>query len=538
VRCTLFRATIGALPCILSPLFALAVCNVPDTMNARLKAAPSAEAFADLGNWFAGAKQFECAASAFASASRLNPTSESLAYLWGLSLYSAGRDADSLVPLRRAAKLEPADIRPHLALGAALATMNQPADAEAEYRSALAIDANSPVALEGLSQVLLDQKDYPGVVALLSKTGSDGALSPLESLNLGIALAGMVKLNDAATVLHEGLNTAPDSLPIADELAFILMLMGRVDEAYAVFDLALEKHPNDQATQLLYLRIMVSGHSQKASQLAGQLLAAYPDQWEVLYLNAVLEARDGEFQKARAHLEHSIAQNATYAQSHRALGEALARLGDLNGAKQHLDKAIALGEDAPEVQYDLARVLHNLGDTNGAEERLHVYLQLKEAQSNKTQAAGKAESADQAIAAGNIALAVSLYRDALASDQDEPLLHYKLAKALEKMNDVAGEAAELDRAIKLNPKLAEAQNQRGYLAARAGETVQAEAFFQAAVEASPSYASAWVNLAATLASESKWREARSALDHALEVDPDNALARQLGQEIAAPHADP
>jgi tetratricopeptide (TPR) repeat protein len=538
MRCTLFRATIGALLWILAPSFAFALCSGPDTINGRLKAAPSAEAFADLGNWFAGTKQFECAASAFASASGLDPMSEPLAYLWGLSLYSAGHDADSLVPLRRAAKLEPADIRPHLALGAALATMKQTVDAEEEYRSALAIDANSSVALEGLSQVLLDQKDYPGVVALLSKPGSAGALSPIESLNLGIALAGMVKLNDAATVLHEGLNTAPDSLPIADELAFILMLLGRVDEAYVVFDLALEKHPNDQSTQLLFLRIMVSGHSQRAPLVAGQLLAAYPDQWEVLYLSAVLEARDGEFQKARAHLEHSIAQNATYAQSHRALGEALARLGDLQGAKEHLDKAIALGEDAPEVQYDLARVLHTLGDTNGAEERLHTYLQLKEAQSNKSQAAGKAESADQEIAAGNAARAVSLYREALASDADEPLLHYKLAKALEKMNDVAGETVELDRAIQLDPKLAEAQNQRGYLAARAGDTIHAKAFFQAAVQASPSYAAAWVNLAATLASESKWQEAKTALDHALEIDPDNALARQLGQEIAAPHADP
>jgi len=46
--------------------------------------------------------------------------------------------------------------------------------------------------------------------------------------------------------------------------------------------------------------------------------------------------------------------------------------------------------------------------------------------------------------------------------------------------------------------------------------VQAEAYFRAAVRASPSYVGAWINLAATLASESKWQEARQALARTLE----------------------
>ena len=116
---------------------------------------------------------------------------------------------------------------------------------------------------------------------------------------------------------------------------------------------------------------------------------------------------------------------------------------------------------------------------------------------------------------------------------DEARLHYKLAKALDKTGDLVEEKAELQRAIELNPNLAEAQNQMGYLATKSGDDAQAENYFRAAVRASPSYAVAWVNLAATLAGEDKLQDAKQALARALEIDPNNAQARRLDQVLAA-----
>jgi Tfp pilus assembly protein PilF len=78
----------------------------------------------------------------------------------------------------------------------------------------------------------------------------------------------------------------------------------------------------------------------------------------------------------------------------------------------------------------------------------------------------------------------------------------------------------------------------GYLAARGGDPARAEAFFRAAVQASPSYVVAWINLAATLASEEKWTEAKQAVDRALTIDPDNAAARQLNQAVMAQQSGP
>ena len=531
---------IAAAILLLSGPFALAstACIASPELQARLKAKPTSESYAGLGNWFADQKRFECAATAFASASRLQPKSASLAYLWGLSLCSAGQDDRALAPLNQAIRLDANDIRPHLVLAAALDRMKKTAEGEAEWRAALTIDPESAAALDSLSQHFVDRKDYSSVIALLDKPGKERVRTPVQSLNLGVAYAGRVELDKAANVLREGLNDNPDSLPIANQLAVVLMLLGRDEEAFAVFDLALARHPDDQPTQILYLHTLVSSHSEKAPDFGRKLLAAYPDHWEVLYLVGVLESREGDFEHARAHLERSVALNPGYYQAHDELGSILAKQGDLPGAREHLEKAIALGDNQPEVQYDLAKVLQRLGDTGQAQEKLRIYQQLKKARSDTTQAAGKAEVGDQAMAAGDPVKAASLYKEALETDPDEPLLLYKLSRALDKMKDFAAEKAALQRAIQLNPNLAEAQNQMGYLADRDGDLAQAEGYFRAAVRASPSYVVAWINLAATLASEAKWQDARQALGRAIEIDPDNAEARELGQALAAAHSGP
>jgi tetratricopeptide (TPR) repeat protein len=532
------RVIFAVLPWFLAPPLVFAACTPPDALSARLKTSPSSESYADAGNWYAGQKQFECAAAAFASAFQLKPSSASLAYLWGLSLYSAGQDEPAVKPLNLAKQLDPSDIRPHLVLAAVLDRLKEVAAAEAEWRAALAIDPDSAPALDGLSQDLVGQKDYAGVIALLDKPGTTRARTSTQSLNLGMAYVGTAQLDSAIAVLRGGLNSDPGSLPIADELSMVLMLQGREDEAFAVFKLALDKHPGDQVTQLLYLRAMVSSHAGEAVEYAHKLLAAYPNQWEVLYLNAILESQEGDFRAARSHLERSIEINSGYSQSQAELGSILARLDDLPGAKQHLEKAIALGDADLEVQYDLAKVLQRLGDTAAAQEKLQIYQQLKRSQADRVQAAGKAEEGDQAMSAGNAAQAASLYREALASDPDEPLLFYKLSRALDKIKDIDGEKTALQQAIRLNPDLAEAQNQMGYLAAHEGDSALAEGYFRAAVHASPSYAAAWINLAATLASDGKWKEAKEALGHALEIDPDNADARGLSRALASANPGP
>ena len=301
--------------------------------------------------------------------------------------------------------------------------------------------------------------------------------------------------------------------------------------------LALAKHPDDQSTQILYLHAMVTSKSDRALEYGRKLLAAYPNQWEILYLLGVLESRKGDYEQARVHLEHSVLLNPNYYQSQELLGTVLSGLGDLPSAKQHLDQAVALGDDQPEVEYALAQTLKRLGDTAEAQEKLRIYQQLKKTRSDAVQAAGKSEMADQAMAEGNPSRAAALYQEAIDLTPNEAILYYKLSQARDKIKDFAGEKTSLERAIQLNPNLAEAQNQMGYLTDRAGDLGKAETYFRAAIRVSPSYVVAWMNLAATLAGEEKWQDARQVLSHVTEIDPNNVQALQLGQALRDAHPD-
>ena len=499
---------------------------------------PTAENYHNIGTWFADHKQFLCAAQAFASASKIAPSSSSLHYLWGLSLFSAGDDSAALGPLRRAAKLDQYDIRPHLAAASALDKLKRTADAEIEWRNALDIDADSASALDGLSRDLINQKDYSAVIKALARKLSTGQLSSVQTVNLGIALIATARPEDAIRILRLGLNRDPESLSIANELGIALVLVDQDQEAYKVFEMAIQKHPSDLGTKVLYLHTLVDNGAERAPAYAKQLLAEYPLQWEILYLNGLLASRNGSGRQAHDFLERSIALNPRYGPSRTSFGKVLVSLGDLQGAKEQFEKSIALGDDTPEVEYSLARVLRGLGEMDAARERFQRVQQLNNLEAKEVRAATIEKSGDQSMATGEFSRAAAIYRSALGIDPDDPILHYKLSQALGKMTNTSGEKAELERAIQLDPKLAEAQNQLGYLAAHSGDLQRAESFFRAATQAQPTYVVAWINLAATLATDRKWDEAKAAVHRALQVDPGNDEARNLEGAIAQAHPQP
>ncbi len=89
----------------------------------------------------------------------------------------------------------------------------------------------------------------------------------------------------------------------------------------------------------MYLQALVLRKSEHAADQAKKVLALYPDDWQVLYLNAVVENRSGQFSDARRHLHRSIALNRSYAPARAELGKVLQELGDLSSAKTELETA-------------------------------------------------------------------------------------------------------------------------------------------------------------------------------------------------------
>ena len=227
---------------------AQAACRPPDDMKARFLDKPDADAYTDLGIWFANQKNYTCASDAFATSLQMDPDQKNLAhvaFMFGVSLYFQGDVQEAIPALQEAEKLGYQDNQLHIVLATALDSAHSTADAEAEWRAALDVDPELSTALDALSTDLIAEKNFQGVIAALEVPRLLGQRTPRQTLNLGAAYAAFGQLEKAAAVLRDGLNTTPDSVAIANQLARLLVELNRKDEAVTVLELAVAQHPDD-----------------------------------------------------------------------------------------------------------------------------------------------------------------------------------------------------------------------------------------------------------------------------------------------------
>ena len=146
---------------------ALSQCVPPPSLAAALKAQPDASAYARLGNWFANRNQPACAADAFDKAVAMQPDSADYAYHLGISLFSAGEPRQAITPLEQSLRIDSTSVDAHLVLGSVLSRVGRKADADAQWRIVLSLDAKSSAALEYLGRDLLVDGNYVAVIDLL-----------------------------------------------------------------------------------------------------------------------------------------------------------------------------------------------------------------------------------------------------------------------------------------------------------------------------------------------------------------------------------
>jgi tetratricopeptide (TPR) repeat protein len=351
------RVVVGLTLCAAaSALSAQQTCPMPESMKARLAAPPDADTFADLGIALANQKLYDCAVLAFANSLRLKSDSANVLFMYGTSLFFAGHAPEAIEPLQASEIIDVRSLKLHLILAAAFDQLHRNPEAETEWRAAVEADPLSTDAVDGLSQELVLEQQYQAAIDLLTDPLSARQRTAQHSLNLGAAYAGAGQLDAAVNALQDGLNTTPDSLTLANELAGVLAQAGRTDEADAVYRMALERHPADIDTALNRFRMLMAASPDRAKTVGEELLRTNPQNWEVLYLNGVLEAQNGDMESARTHLQAAIAENDGFALAHSLLGVVLARLKDFPGAQTQLERAIALGDISQEVQDNLARV--------------------------------------------------------------------------------------------------------------------------------------------------------------------------------------
>ena len=504
-------------------------CSGPPSLEAQLRAHPDADAYVALGVWFDRHQQWECADRTIRSGLKIAPDSARLNYLLGLGLYSLGQAQEAIAPLRQAVHIDPDVLQPHLLLGAALARLGDNREALGEWQAALKIDPSSKEALDGLARSLIAAGDYDTAIQALRSAPLDEKLT----FDLATAYKQAGMYDEATQALNHGLESFPDSDALTAPLVALNVDESHFQAATLLAEKIARRKPNDLEAQRIYLRtLVITGNNDVAAPLARSLLALAPHDANLLNLNGLLEQKAGDFAAARKHLEEAVALSPNDYNPRVNLGVVLAALNDPAGAKIQLEKALALGTDEPQVHFELAKVLRSLGDTQAAQLQLALYQQKLKEKSDLAVAVSKATEAAEAVKSGDNSKAADLYRQACAALPGNAGLAYRLAMVLDSMGDANGERTALEQAVKANPHFAPAQYRLGYMDFQAGDNAAAEREFRATVEALPDDAEAWISLAATLDRQAHLDEARAAIAQALQLQPDNAAARELSKKLA------
>jgi len=512
------------------PLSLWGACAGPQALEARLRAHPDAQANIQLGIWFGDHHQYVCAVQKLQAALELEPASPRIFYLIGLTYYVSGQAMEAVTPLQSAIRLDPQSLETRLILAAALSQLRRNPEALTQWQEALKIDPSSKVAMDGLAKCLIADGHYPAAISLLSSTARNEAMT----LDLALAYAGAGKLPEASGVLNQALRAHPSSFDLTNALITVYVNQNRYQDAAKLAGKMVKLYPNNLRAQATYLSVLIlNDEFARARPVGKKLLATAPHDFESLYLNGVLDREAGDYPASRTLLEQAVNLNPNHYNSRYNLGVALAKLGEYSDAKEQLEKAIELGGAEPQIRFELVTVLRNLGQTGQAAEQLKIYQQELQERANRTLAAGKAAEAEQELSKGNVQKAVEFFREGVAAAPQDALLNYKLALALDRVGDTANERTALNRAVEIDPDLAVAQNQLGYLASLQGDLPAAENYFRLALRAAPGYIQAWISLAATLAMESRFSEAQEAVTIALRLDPQNTSALQLRRDLAA-----
>jgi tetratricopeptide (TPR) repeat protein len=508
-----------------------APCQGPPALEARLQAQHDERSYMELGNWFGDHHQFSCAEQVFDSGLKHYAQSAPLNYLMGLVLYSEGKYEAALEPLLLSVKLDGKEIKSYLLLGEALSRLGRVPDAAQAWQAALQIDPHEKIALDGMAKALISIYAYDEVITLLTPETADENLS----LDLGVALGGASQLDDAARVLGDAIKKYPDSARLVDALVTIYVHQLRYKEAVRVSGELARRRPSDLEAQRIYLRALLIDSDQEISlPLAHKLVQRAPRDSDILFLCGKAERLAGDFENARKHLEEAAAINPKHANTHFDLGAVLAEMHEWGEAEKQFKLAIELGDTEPEVRFQLSQALRKQGKTEEAAEQLQIYQAKVKQKSDNTLAMQKATQAAEAAAKGDKKQAAALYREASDTLPKVAKLAYRWAMVLDGLEDYSTERLALERAVEDDPASALAHNQLGYVYSKLDETALAEEQFRQAVKAAPKYVPAWISLAASLAMQSKYPEARQAIESALKVDPGNKDAQELRNSLPAP----
>ena len=248
-------------------------------------------------------------------------------------------------------------------------------------------------------------------------------------------------------------------------------------------------------------------------------------------------AQNGDDEKATAEFREAVRIRPDYADAHANLGAVL-MLSDVEEAIGELEKAVSLDPALIKAQFNLAEAYGNSPSHGTAKqiEQLRKIISIAPDFARAHLALGKALLHD-----AKVSDAVAELRDATRLDPTSGEAHYQLGLALARSGQQEEAAAEVKKGRELSSADERNQNaeldiSEGRTAFQKGELQEAESKFRHAIKLQPNSPVAQHLLGMTLEKEGNTDDAVAAYQKAVELNPGDMSARQSVSRLKPPEA--
>src|SRR5438270_1284174 len=205
------------------------------------------------------------------------------------------------------AQLKPNDVETHLLLGQLYGLNHDSAKAEAQFKLAQGIDANSEEVALNMARLYSEQGDPKRAADVLNAIPVDDR-SPRIEFALGASYEQLKKNKDAIAAYHRALDMEPDNLDTERGLANALLGDGQLDEALKVLTGIVAAEPQDAQSQVHISEIQRrQGHYDEALKTLEKAKPLAPDSLELTYNEALIYDSLGRYDDATAVLTKMVA---------------------------------------------------------------------------------------------------------------------------------------------------------------------------------------------------------------------------------------
>jgi tetratricopeptide (TPR) repeat protein len=278
---------------------------------------------------------------------------------------------------------------------------------------------------------------------------------------MGCAWRQTMFWRDSETLWTHALACTSQNYVAYNELGLVLTGRGRIDEAMAYYQKALEISP-DYAETHNNLGVALADRGQVDSAIIHyqKALDISPNYAEARNNLAVALAGRGQVDSAFTHYEKVLEIKPDYAEAHNNLGNALAGRGQIDSAIAHYQKALESKPDYAEARNNLGNALTSRGQVDSAiaqyQEALVIKPDYAEAHNNLGRALSEKGRFDEATAH---------FQRAVRLKPDDAEAHINLGLVLQARGRFDEAIAQLQQALQINPNHGEAHNNLAWLRA-------------------------------------------------------------------------